>query len=108
MVEIAQLSRMSIILEENAIPVMEEVRGACEILGFDPLYIANEGRFAAFVPKHQADKATAVLKHSFPELKIRVIGKAEAAGSGQVILKSAIGSERVLDMISGDQLPRIC
>ncbi len=108
MVEIAQVSRMRIILEESAIPVMEEVRGACEILGFDPLYIANEGRFAAFIPERHADKATEILRLSFPELEIRVIGKVEEAISGQVILKSAIGSERVLDMLSGDQLPRIC
>ncbi len=106
--EIADAAGLAIRVEEDAIPVSETVRGACEMLGLDPLYVANEGCFAAFVPEAQAEEALAVLRGSqHCECAARV-GVVEAVPAGKVILRSSIGGNRVLDMLSGEQLPRIC
>lgn len=102
LVEIAQGARLRVHIVETAVPVCEDVRGACEILGLDPMYVANEGRFVAIVPAADADRALAILG---PEA--RVIGSV-IEGRGQTTLESAIGATRVLDMLSGEQLPRIC
>jgi hydrogenase expression/formation protein HypE len=108
-IEIAQSSGGSISLDEKSIPVSEPVRGACELLGYDPLYIANEGRYIAFVPKHQAQQALERMRQVMPETNPAVIGKVGPAGDrGEVTLKGIIGAERTLDMLSGEQLPRIC
>jgi len=108
-VEIASASRVAIELDEAAIPVREEVRGACELLGFDPLYVACEGRFLAVVPATQAPAALAAL-HALPEgAGARRIGEATASGeAGRVTLRTSIGSRRVVEKLSGEQLPRIC
>ncbi|HSW51009.1 MAG TPA: AIR synthase-related protein, partial [Bryobacteraceae bacterium] len=95
-------------MEEAAVPVSEAVRGACEILGLDPLYVANEGRFAAFVPEAQADRALQILRGLPVSSGAAIIGEVVADTSGPVILRSRIGGTRVLDMLSGEQLPRIC
>jgi len=108
MVEIAMASQREIVLDEGSVSVREEVRGACEILGFDPLYVANEGRFAAFIPEKDVDKALAILQAVSDDYEPRLIGRVGDSGSGQVILRSLIGSERIIDMLSGEQLPRIC
>jgi hydrogenase expression/formation protein HypE len=107
--EIAQACGRSMRIEETAIPVTEPVRGACEILGLDPLYVANEGRFAAFVPASQTEAALAALR------SVAVSSGAVLAGHvlaheahATVTLRSRIGANRILDMISGEQLPRIC
>jgi hydrogenase expression/formation protein HypE len=106
--EIASARRVGMLVEEAAIPVMDAVRGACEILGLDPLYVANEGRFAAFVPEAQAERAVEILR-GFPVSAQAVrIGRVVAGRGGTVILRSRIGGTRVLDMLSGEQLPRIC
>ena len=107
--EIARDGRVSIEVEERAIPVQEQVRGACEMLGLDPHYVANEGRFIAFVPAEQADRALAIL-HGQPEgAGACRIGAVRADGaSGQVTIKSRLGVRRILDLLSGEQLPRIC
>ncbi|HXJ85703.1 MAG TPA: hydrogenase expression/formation protein HypE [Candidatus Binatia bacterium] len=106
--EIASDRNVCIKLEETLIPVDEVVQGACEILGLDPLYVANEGRFAVFVPAPQADAALAVLrKIKVSEGAVRV-GNVEEAPGRTVILQSRIGGNRVVDMLSGEQLPRIC
>ena len=86
----------------------EDVRGACEILGFDPLYVANEGRFVAFVPEADADRALRVLRQHWVAAGATPIGSVAAAPAGLVTLKSRIGATRVVDMLSGEQLPRIC
>jgi hydrogenase expression/formation protein HypE len=99
--EIAQASGLGICIRESAVPVNETVRGACEILGLDPLYVANEGRFAAFVPASQAQAAASVISGA-------VIGEVAAARPGVVVLETALGVLRPLDMLSGEQLPRIC
>ena len=106
--EIAADRNVCIQLEEALIPVDEVVQGACEVLGLDPLYVANEGRFAAFIPATQADAALGVMQ-TIPvsQGSIRV-GRVEESPGGTVILQSRIGGNRVLDMLSGEQLPRIC
>jgi len=106
--EIAFDRDICIKLEEAAIPVEETVAGACEILGLDPLYVANEGRFAAILPESQADRALEIMKKtSVSEGAVRV-GKVEASPGRTVVLQSRIGGNRVVDMLSGEQLPRIC
>ncbi len=108
LVEIAESARVEINIDEAAVPVSEEVRGACEILGFDPLYVANEGRFVAFVPGTQQGKALEVLQANANCRNACVIGTVSASSSGMVTAMTAIGGSRVLDMLSGVQLPRIC
>ncbi|MDB9312871.1 hydrogenase expression/formation protein HypE [Spirulina sp. CS-785/01] len=107
--EIAQTSGMAIQVDEGLIPVREDVRGACEILGFDPLYVANEGRFIAFVPQGKVEKALAILRsHNSDACGIgSVIGRSNR-NMGLVTLQSQIGANRILDLLSGEQLPRIC
>jgi len=106
--EIAGDRNVCITLEEALIPVNETVQGACEILGLDPLYVANEGRFAAFVPAAQADAALEVMqKIPVSQNPVRVGSVAEAPAK-LVLLQSRIGGSRVVDMLSGEQLPRIC
>jgi hydrogenase expression/formation protein HypE len=107
--EIAKSGGVAMEIEEAAIPVREDVQGACEILGFDPLYVANEGRFAAFVPESCSQAALRILSSRFPQSRIvgQVTGKSEAR-VGRVKLRSKIGASRILEMLSGEQLPRIC
>jgi hydrogenase expression/formation protein HypE len=106
--EIAMKSGLSIIIEENSIPVSEEVKGACEILGFDPLYIANEGKLVAFVPEAEALKVLLAMQSNPLGRESVVIGKVVEGNPGTVILRTSIGSTRIVDMLSGEQLPRIC
>jgi hydrogenase expression/formation protein HypE len=98
--EIAQAARLGILVREPAIPIHETVLGACEILGLDPLYVANEGRFAAFVPAAQARDAAALVEGA-------VIGEVVETHAGVVVLETALGVHRPPDMLSGEQLPRI-
>ena len=106
--EIAADRNVCIKLEEILIPVDETVQSACEILGLDPLYVANEGRFAVFVPAAQADAALEVMKKVPVSQDSVRIGKVEEAPGRTVVLQSRIGGNRVVDMLSGEQLPRIC
>ncbi|MDD3178766.1 MAG: hydrogenase expression/formation protein HypE [Opitutaceae bacterium] len=108
LVEIAGASRLSIAIDENKVPVIEVVRGACEILGLDPLYVANEGRFICMLPAAQADQALEILRRTAPGGPPVAIGTVRAAPVGEVTLRSVIGAERILDRLSGEQLPRIC
>ena len=106
--EIAADRNICIKLEEALIPVEETVQSACEILGLDPLYVANEGRFAVFVPQAQADKALDIMK-KIPVSNGSVrVGTVEDSPGRTVVLQSRIGGNRVVDMLSGEQLPRIC
>jgi hydrogenase expression/formation protein HypE len=106
--EIASASGVNIAMDESAIPVREDVRGACEILGFDPLYVANEGRFAAFVAAKDAERALAILRAHPLGKEAAIIGTVTADPAGLVTMKSRIGATRIVDMLSGEQLPRIC
>jgi hydrogenase expression/formation protein HypE len=107
--EIAIAAGITIQIKETAIPVREEVRGACEILGFDPLYVANEGRFITFLPETSLDQALKIIKSQNSEASIigRVTGKSTDK-IGLVAMESSIGTTRIIDMLSGEQLPRIC
>jgi hydrogenase expression/formation protein HypE len=106
--EIADSSKASIHIHEDAVPVPEVVRGACAFLGMDPLHIANEGRFAAIVPAESRDKALAAL-HSHPDGKeARIIGYVAERGRFPVLVKTSIGGTRPLEMPQGELLPRIC
>jgi hydrogenase expression/formation protein HypE len=106
--ELAQARGLAFSIEETRIPVVEAVRGACEILGLDPLYAANEGRFAAFVPEAEADRTLAVLRECPVTAGSARIGRVTGESSPLVVLRTAIGGNRVVDMLSGEQLPRIC
>jgi hydrogenase expression/formation protein HypE len=106
--EIAQTAHLNISIDSNAIPIREDVQGACEILGLDPLYVANEGRFVAFVAPDDLQRALEILKAHFPEKNAALIGHVSSRRDGLVTLKSRIGVHRILDMLSGEQLPRIC
>jgi hydrogenase expression/formation protein HypE len=106
--ELAKSSGVEIVIEEMAVPVRHGVRAACEILGLDPLYVANEGRFAVFVPEAQANAALDVLKKVEVSRASVRIGKVEETPGRTVVLQSRIGGNRVVDMLSGEQLPRIC
>ena len=107
-IEIAEAAGRSVVLDEGSIPVTEPVRGACEILGLDPLYVANEGRFAAFVPAAQAERALAVLAAAAPGGPPVRMGEVGAGRAGEVVLRGTLGVDRLLDRLSGEQLPRIC
>jgi len=107
LIEIAEVSGLALEIEEARIPVGDEVRGACEILGLDPIHVANEGRFVVFVPPPDADRALAVLAaHGSPGA--RPIGRAGGKHPGRLSLRTALGTLRLVDLPSGEQLPRIC
>lgn len=107
--ELADAADKVMEIDETAIPVAEEVRAACELLGLDPLYVACEGRFAAFVPRAQAARAAAVLQAAGCR-DANVIGAVQdgAAPVCRVVVRSALGTERIAPLLSGEQLPRIC
>lgn len=106
--EIAAVAGVGISVDERRIPVRDEVRGACELLGLDPLYVANEGRFAAFIPEAQAARAVAIMRgHGVANAAVRIGGVMGHESSG-VVLKTVLGTHRVLDLLLGEQLPRIC
>lgn len=107
-VELAEAAGVQMLLEERAIPVSEEVRGACEILGLEPLYVANEGRFVCFVPSAEAARALAIMQAHPLGTAACCIGYVGAATGALVTLQSRIGTRRIVDMLSGEQLPRIC
>lgn len=106
--EIAAQARVGIRLDEAHIPLGEEVRGACEILGFDPLYVANEGKLLAIVAREAAAGVLATLQAHPLGAEAAIIGEVVAEHAGQVYLRSRIGGLRVVDMLTGEQLPRIC
>jgi hydrogenase expression/formation protein HypE len=109
LVEIAEGAGLAIGIDETAVPVTDPVRGACEILGLEPVYVANEGCFVCLLPAAQAETALAILRR-FPGTgkPPALIGTVRNGPAGQVTLRSVIGAERVLDRLSGEQLPRIC
>jgi len=109
LVEIAEAARVRIAVDETSIPVREDVQGACEILGFDPIYVANEGRFICFVPEKEASRALDILKSDPLAAEARSIGRVTSSHErGLVVLRSQVGATRIIDMLTGEQLPRIC
>lgn len=105
--EIAGASAVSMRLAESALPVLDPVRGVCEILGIDPLYLANEGKLVAIVPENEVDSALAAMRSDAAGVDSCVIGEV-VSGPSRVTLATEFGGERLLDMLSGEQLPRIC
>ncbi|ODA39844.1 hydrogenase expression/formation protein HypE [Desulfosporosinus sp. BG] len=106
--EISDFSNVTIALEENLLPMKEEVKGAAEMLGLDPLYIANEGKFCAFVPEAQAEQVlSAMRKHPLGTNAV-IIGRVTEELGKKVYLNTVVGGKRIVDMPSGLQLPRIC
>jgi hydrogenase expression/formation protein HypE len=108
LIEIAEAARMHVEIEESAIPMLPDVQGACELLGFDPLYVANEGRFISFVPARDAEKALETMRAHPLGTQAGIIGTVMDEKPGLVTLRSRIGATRIVDMLSGEQLPRIC
>ena len=106
--EIAAQAGVEVEIQEEALPVTAEVAGACEVLGLDPLYVACEGRFLAFVAAEDADRALALL-HGRPDGRDAArIAVVKASSAGLVTMRTRIGGVRVVDLLSGEQLPRIC
>ncbi|WP_119419749.1 hydrogenase expression/formation protein HypE [Desertibaculum subflavum] len=108
MVEIAESSGLAIELDEKKIPVRADIAAACELLGLDPLHVANEGRFAAFVPADDAGLALSLLRRHPVTQEAAVIGQVKADNAGRVSCSGPLGVARAVDMLSGEQLPRIC
>jgi hydrogenase expression/formation protein HypE len=106
--EIAAQSRVSMELEESAIPIQEAVRGACELLGLDPLYVANEGKLVAIVEAEHAERILAAMRAHPLGKQARIIGRVTGTSPGLVTMRTSLGTTRIVDMLSGDQLPRIC
>jgi hydrogenase expression/formation protein HypE len=106
--EIAQAAKVGILLNEDAIPISEEVKGACEILGLDPLYVANEGKLLAIVAASDTDSVLAAIQSHPLGREAAIIGQVTDDHPGFVMMKTRVGGKRVVDMLSGEQLPRIC
>jgi hydrogenase expression/formation protein HypE len=106
--EIAEAAGLKIAIDEKLIPVREDVHAACEMLGLDPLHVANEGRFVAFVAAKDAVRALAIMRRQAGGETSALIGRVAEFAPPLVTLRSAIGASRILDMPSGEQLPRIC
>jgi hydrogenase expression/formation protein HypE len=106
--EVATAAGISITLDEHRIPVREDVQGACEMLGLDPLYVANEGRLVTFVAPADADRALAVMRAHPLGLEACAVGHVIPSATAPVLMTSRIGARRIVDLLSGEQLPRIC
>ncbi len=106
--EIASSAQCAMVIEDDQVLVQAEVRGVCEMLGLDPLYIANEGRMIAFVPGDQALRTVEIMRRHQVGAEASWIGKVLKEPVGRVSVKSRIGISRILDLLSGEQLPRIC
>lgn len=110
LVEIAETAGWRLHIRETDVPVHPEIQGACEMLGLDPMYVANEGRFIAFVPQEAAPSALSILKSHSPEASYpaAMIGEVQNEKSAMVTIQSLVGTSRIMDRLSGEQLPRIC
>jgi hydrogenase expression/formation protein HypE len=106
--EIAVQSGVEIFIDESCLPIRGPVRGTCELLGFDPLYIANEGKLVAFVSQEDAQKVLEIIQANEYGKEAAIIGRVSQKNPGKVFLKTFIGGTRLVDMLTGEQLPRIC
>jgi hydrogenase expression/formation protein HypE len=106
--EIALAGAVEIVIDEEALPIREEVKGMCEILGLDPLYLANEGKLVAIVPAEDADCALATMRAHPLGRDARMIGRVGNRSESRVVMRTLFGGTRIVDMLVGDQLPRIC
>jgi hydrogenase expression/formation protein HypE len=108
LIEIAESSNLLINIDEETIPIREDVQGACEILGLDPLYLANEGRFIIFVPEREAKQALSILSSHPTSAEACIIGRVTNETKPILTMRSRVGTSRIIDMFTGEQLPRIC
>ena len=106
--EFADSSNVSIHIDENALPIRENVRGACELLGLDPIYLANEGKLVAIVPADKADTLVAAMRGHEGGREAAIIGEVVASDDHIVLLNTSFGGGRIVDLLVGEQLPRIC
>ena len=106
--EIASQSKVGIMLQEDAIPISPEVAGACAMLGFDPLYVANEGKLIAFCPPKEADRLLLAMRSNPSAQRASIIGRCTREHAGMLTMKTKVGGSRIVDMLTGEQLPRIC
>jgi len=106
--EFAESSRVGIRIYEEALPIQDAVRAVCELMGFDPLYIANEGKLVALVPQRDADKVLARMRQNRYGGGARIIGEVVSEHPGRVVMKTPLGTSRIVDMLTGELLPRIC
>ncbi len=106
--EIAEQSNIGVMIYENKIPVRDEVSGVCELLGFDPLYVANEGKLLAFVPEKDAEKVLTEMRKDKSGKDACIIGEVIEDNAPKVLMQTHIGGTRIIDMLTGEQLPRIC
>jgi len=106
--ELARQSNVGIVIEEAKIPVKEEVKAACELLGLDPVYVANEGKLVAIVDPTDADRILARMKKNRYGRGAAIIGEVTSEHRGKVVMKTRLGPSRIVDMLSGELLPRIC
>jgi hydrogenase expression/formation protein HypE len=106
--ELAMQSKVGIRIEEEKIPVRDEVRGACEMLGLDPLYVANEGKLVAVVAPDDAEAVLERMRRNIYGKEASIIGEVRQDHPGRVVMKTGIGASRIVDMLVGDPLPRIC
>lgn len=106
--EIAVQSKVSMLIHEDSLPVKREVQGVCELLGMDPLYMANEGKFLVIVPDEQAEEVLSAIQKNKYGQDAKIIGEVKAAGDAKVLLKALSGGTRIISVLAGDQLPRIC
>jgi len=106
--EVASKSKVGIEIDESSVPIKESVKGACELLGLDPFYVANEGKLVAFVKEKDAPKVLKAMKAHKYGKGSKIIGKVSTQKKGLVVLNTCIGGKRILEEFSGEQLPRIC
>ena len=106
--EIAEGANVTIAIDENELPISSSVNAACDLLGLDPLYVANEGIMLVFLPDEYAERALQIIRSDIHGKNARIIGHVTEDRHPEVILKLSLGQTRILDMLSGEQLPRIC
>ncbi len=108
LVELAQSSGLGFVVEEDRVPIHESVRGACELLGLDPFYVANEGKLIAIVSAHEAESVLAAMRHHPLGSEASMIGSVVETHPGRVVLRTLLGATRIMNMLTAEQLPRIC
>jgi hydrogenase expression/formation protein HypE len=106
--EIAEASRIAIEIDEQATPIREEVKAFCEILGLDPLYLANEGKIVVVAPPDEAEAALAAMRAHPLGQRAAIVGRVYSGEPGRVTMRTGFGGRRIVDMLVGEQLPRIC
>lgn len=106
--ELARDCNLTVVLEESSLPIRPQVAAACELLGIDPLYVANEGNFIAVVAPEESEMALAAMKSHTQGGDATCIGEIRAEPPGIVVLRTALGGTRIVDMLVGDPVPRIC